>query len=668
LKKNFTLLPPLIFLGLFYFYPLISIFALSFAPQGQFDLTSLKQFVSSSYYLKIFWFTTWQALLSTVLTVGLALPGAYVFARYDFAGKSLLRALTTIPFVLPTIVVANGFTALLGARGLLNVVLMTIGQTNKPVIHLQHTLTLILLAHVFYNYTIVLRMVSGFWANLDPRLPEAAQLLGATRWQAFRQITWPLLAPSVLAAALLVFIFCFTSFGVILILGGPSFATLEVEIYRQAVNLFNLPMAAVLSLWQIGFMFALMLVYTRLQTGLSRPLNWQSQQVTQRTPQNWRERLFVWGNVGLMATLLGTPLVALLIRSCTVDGQFSLAYYYALFGDNPQRDSLFFVPPREAITNSLIFALSTVACATVLGLLTAIFLTPTRISKIKGLTGLTPTMISKIKGLTGLTPTRISKIKGLTGLTPTRISKIKGLTGLTPTRISKIKGLTGLTPTRISKIKGLTRFNPVNSVNPVNPVNPVNSVNPVNPVNFVNPNPVNPLILLILVIDALFMLPMATSAVTLGFGYIITMNRPPLDLRTSPVLVVIAHTLVALPFVIRSILPALRSIQPMLREAAAILGASPWRVWWEIDLPIARRALLVGAVFAFTISMGEFGATLFIARPNMPTIPLIIFRLLSQPGALNYGQALAMSNLLMLVCALGFILIEHFRIDELAEF
>ncbi len=656
MKKNFTLLPPLIFLGLFYFYPLISIFALSFAPQGQFDLTSLKQFVSSSYYLKIFWFTTWQALLSTVLTVGLALPGAYVFARYDFAGKSLLRALTTIPFVLPTIVVANGFTALLGARGLLNVVLMTIGQTNKPVIHLQHTLTLILLAHVFYNYTIVLRMVSGFWANLDPRLPEAAQLLGATRWQAFRQITWPLLAPSVLAAALLVFIFCFTSFGVILILGGPSFATLEVEIYRQAVNLFNLPMAAVLSLWQIGFMFALMLVYTRLQTGLSRPLNWQSQQVTQRTPQNWRERLFVWGNVGLMATLLGTPLVALLIRSCTVDGQFSLAYYYALFGDNPQRDSLFFVPPREAITNSLIFALSTVACATVLGLLTAIFLTPTRISKIKGLTGLTPTMISKIKGLTGLTPTMISKIKGLTGLTPTRISKIKGLTGLTPTRISKIKGLTGLTPTRISKIKGLTRLTGLTPTR-ISKIKGLTGF-----------NPVNPLILLILVIDALFMLPMATSAVTLGFGYIITMNRPPLDLRTSPVLVVIAHTLVALPFVIRSILPALRSIQPMLREAAAILGASPWRVWWEIDLPIARRALLVGAVFAFTISMGEFGATLFIARPNMPTIPLIIFRLLSQPGALNYGQALAMSNLLMLVCALGFILIEHFRIDELAEF
>ncbi|HEX9924903.1 MAG TPA: ABC transporter permease subunit, partial [Anaerolineae bacterium] len=169
-------------------------------------------------------------------------------------------------------------------------------------------------------------------------------------------------------------------------------------------------------------------------------------------------------------------------------------------------------------------------------------------------------------------------------------------------------------------------------------------------------------------VDSLFMLPLATSAVTLGFGYIIALNKPPLNLRTSPLLVVIAHTLVALPFVIRSLLPALRSIQPVLREAAAVLGASPARVWREVDLPIASRALLVGAVFAFTISLGEFGATLFIARPDTPTMPIAIFRFLDQPGALSYGQALAMSTLLMGVCAAGFIAIEHFRIGDIGEF
>jgi thiamine transport system permease protein len=160
------------------------------------------------------------------------------------------------------------------------------------------------------------------------------------------------------------------------------------------------------------------------------------------------------------------------------------------------------------------------------------------------------------------------------------------------------------------------------------------------------------------------MLPLATSAVTLGFGYIITLNTPPLNLRTSPILIVIAHTLVALPFVVRSVLPAIRTIQPVLREAAASLGASPLRVWREVDLPIASRALLVGAVFAFTISMGEFGATLFIARPDRPTMPIAIYRFLDQPGSLNYGQALAMSTLLMLVCGLGFVLIERFRVGN----
>jgi len=164
------------------------------------------------------------------------------------------------------------------------------------------------------------------------------------------------------------------------------------------------------------------------------------------------------------------------------------------------------------------------------------------------------------------------------------------------------------------------------------------------------------------------MLPLGTSAVTLGLGYIVALDRPPLNLRTSPLLVVLAHTLIALPFVLRSILPALRSIHPRLREAAALLGASPWRVWQEVDLPIVARAVLVGAVFAFTVSLGEFGATSLIARPERPTMPIAIYRFLGRPGAANYGQALAMATLLMVVCAVGFLAIERFRVGEVGEF
>jgi len=548
---------PLAFLLLFYFYPLGSILTLSFAPAGQVDLSALRRLATTSYFARTLWFTMWQAALSTLLTLTLGLPGAYVFARYRFPGKSWLQALTTIPFVLPTIVVANAFTALLGPRGIVNEGLMALFQLEAPPVQLQRTVSLILLAHVFYNVTIVLRLVGGFWANLPPPLTEAAQMLGASPWRAFVKITLPLLAPALGAAALLVFIFTFTSFGVILILGGPRFATLEVEIYRQAVNLFNLPIAAALSLVQIVFMFALMIIYTRLQARPTHALDLQSHHSTQRQPQTWPERGLVWGSVGLMIVLLGAPLAALALRSVSVAGRLSPAYYQALFADSAQNRTLFFVSPGQAVSNSLIFALATIFTASLLGLLIAIALTADGSRAKRGLPNL---------------------------------------------------------------------------------------------------------------VDSLFMLPLATSAVTLGFGYIITLNKPPLNLRTSPMLVVIAHTLVALPFVIRSLLPALRSIQPVLREAAAVLGASPARVWRAVDLPIAGRALLVGAVFAFTISLGEFGATLFIARPDTPTMPVAIFRFLDQPGALSYGQALAMSTLLMGVCAAGFIVIEQFRIGDIGEF
>jgi thiamine transport system permease protein len=169
-------------------------------------------------------------------------------------------------------------------------------------------------------------------------------------------------------------------------------------------------------------------------------------------------------------------------------------------------------------------------------------------------------------------------------------------------------------------------------------------------------------------LDPILMLPLGTSAVTLGLGFIVALDRPPLDLRASPVLVPLAHTLVAFPFVVRSLVPALRSIRPRLRQAAAVMGASPRQVLRYIDLPLVGRALLVGATFAFTISIGEFGATALIARPEYPTLPIAIFRYLGQPGALNYGQAMALSTILMGITAAGMLAIERFRIADVGEF
>jgi thiamine transport system permease protein len=155
-------------------------------------------------------------------------------------------------------------------------------------------------------------------------------------------------------------------------------------------------------------------------------------------------------------------------------------------------------------------------------------------------------------------------------------------------------------------------------------------------------------------------------------GFIITFNRPLFtghwSLITSPILVPLAHTVIALPFVIRSLQPALASIPDRFRQAAATLGASPLRVWFSVDWPIVSRATLAAAIFAFTVSLGEFGATSLVYRPEHPTLPIAIFRFLSQPGGLNYGQAMAMATILMAVTGAGILLIERFRLPGTGEF
>ena len=547
--RNLLYLLPLAFLGLFFFYPLAAVVGESFAPGGWLDLTPVMTLWRQAYFGRALWFTTWQAVLSTILTLVIGVPAAFVFARYRFPGKRLLQALTTIPFVMPAMVVAAAFTALLGPRGWLNGLLADWLSLSRGPLRLQHTIWLILLAHAFYNTTVVVRVVGAFWGNLDPKLSEAARVLGGNRARVFWEITLPLLVPALAAAALLVFLFCFTSFGVILILGGPRFATLEVEIYRQAVTLFRLPEAAALSLAQMALTFLVMAFYTRAQARAAVPLNLRSAEETAQPPVTVGRIAGVGVVVIGLAVFLIAPLAALAGRSFAAGDP--LQYYRELFIN--RTSSIFYVPPGLAIRNSLLFASLTTVIALLIGVVTA-------------------HLLARDRGWFGR------------------------------------------------------------------------------------------------LLDPIVLLPLGTSAVTLGFGYILALGHPPLDLRTSPVLVPIAHTLVAFPFVVRTILPALRGLNPNWCEAAALLGASPWRVWREVELPIVGRAVLVAAVFAFTVSMGEFGATLLIARPEYPTMPIVIFRLLGQPGALNYGQALAMSTLLMLVCTAGFLLIERFRGGGVGEF
>jgi len=553
---------PLAFLALFYFYPLGNVLAISFGRNEMGAAGAFLEALTSASVRGVVGFTFWQAALSTLLTLAVGLPGAYLLARFEFRGKSLLRALTGIPFVMPTLVVAAAFNALLGPRGWVNLGLMALFDLSSPPLEFTNTFGAILVAHVFYNTTIVLRMVGDFWSHLDPRLEGAARTLGANRWDTLRRVTLPLLLPAIAAAALLVFIFDFTSFGVILVLGGPQFATMEVEIYYQTVSLFNLPLAAVLSVIQLACTLGMTAIYTRLTARLSKPLTLRPQKVTQRRLYSWRSKLLAGALIAALLLLFTAPLAALAARSVTrlepdrgqrtvEEGGLTLDFYRELSVN--RRSSLFFAPPTMAIATSLGYAGATVLLALALGL-----------------------------------------------------------------------------PAAWALARNRNAFNRL--------------------------------------IDPILMLPLGTSAVTLGLGFIVALDSPPLDLRASPLLIPLAHTLVAFPFVVRSLTPALQSIQPRLRQAAAVLGASPGQVIRRVELPLVGRALLVAATFAFTISLGEFGATALIARPEYPTIPIAIYRFLSQPGGLNFGQALALSTILMVVTGAGMLAIERLRIAEVGEF
>ncbi len=518
-RPGFALaLPAVIFYALFYIVPLVAIARLSFAPGilsgGENPLTVM----SNPAHLRVLGFSVWQALLSTGLTLLAGLPAALVFARYRFAAQGLWRALAVTPFVMPTVVVAAAFNALLGPR-------------------LIGTLGAILLAHVFYNAGLVLRVVGGFLANADAQIEEAARVDGAGRWQVLRHVTLPLALPAIGAAAALTFLFTFTSFGVILLLGGIQHATLEVAIYQSTAQLLRLDVSTSLALLQLVVTLALGVVSSRLQELAGVENSGVDLRRPARAPG---ERLLVTGVLAMIALLIGLPLLSMVWRSIAPEGD-PLAYYRAL-GTNT-RNSFFFDPPLVAAGNSLAFATLTTLLATALGLPLAY---------------------------------------------------------------------------------ALARRSPAGRVG-----------------------------------EALLLLPIGTSAITLGLGYFVGFDRPPLDLRASPLLLPLAHTMIALPFFVRAVLPALRALDPQLREAAASEGASGWRVVRSIELPLMAPVLAAGAVFAFSISLGEFGAALLISRPEWPTLPVAIFRFLSQPGALNYGQAMAMSVLLMLVTAAGAWLVER---------
>jgi len=526
---------PTLFLGYFFLYPVVFITIRGLTPDGVFKPGIFAEVLTDPTLQGVAAFTLWQAILSTILTVVIALPAAWVFARFTFPGKSFMRAATLVPFVLPTLVVGTAFLALLGPRGAMGV-------------DLTGTLWIILIAHVFYNYAIVVRGVGAYWERIDPSLEDAARSLGASRLQTFRTVTLPLLRPAIASTSALVFLFSFTSFGVVLLLGDIRHSTIEVEIWRQTTAFLRLDVASSLAVLQLVGVGVILMLYGRYQQRTTLQLAHRAVQAPR--PSSWTDRIAVASVLTTTALLLGLPLAILTGRSFVdPDGGFGLSNYANLFG-LPGRSAAF-VDPSEAIVNSLRFALIATAIALLIGVLASASLSYSR--------------------------------------------------------------------RRVART-----------------------------------------------FDLFVMLPLGTSAVTIGFGFLVALGWP-IDLRTSLILIPIAHALVAIPFVVRTTNPSMGSVQHHLREAAATLGATPAKAWWTIDLRLVWRSIMVGAAFAFAISMGEFGATSFITRPDSPTIPIAIFRLLGRPGSVPFGAAVAMSVLLMFITAVAVMLIDSFRVPQAGD-
>jgi thiamine transport system permease protein len=518
---------PLAFLAFFFAFPLATIVERGLSTGG--DRTTW-DVLSDPVTRDVLWFTVWQAVASTALTILVAFPAAYVLGRYAFPGRSVVRAVVTVPFVLPTVVVALAFLAIL-PRGL------------------DRGWAAILIAHAFFNVAVVVRVVGTYWARLDPRIVEAAATLGAGPWRRFRTVTLPLLAPALTAAAAIVFLFSFTSFGIVLILGGPGYATLEAEIYNQAVRIFDLRAAAVLSLVQLACVVAAVAVTTRLESRLAIRGQLRAERDVLRRPRTTGERAVVVASLGGLAVFLGLPLAALVERSLSVGDGHSFKAYRAL----TQPTAALLATPWEAVLNSLVYAVGATAIAVVVGGLAAFAV--------------------------------------------------------------------ALSSSRRTRL-----------------------------------------------LDGVLMLPLGVSAVMLGFGFVVAFDESPIDFRSAPWIVPVAQALVAIPFVVRIVVPTLRAIDERQREAAALLGAPPARVRREIDLPVAARAIAVAAGFAFAISLGEFGATVFLARPDHPTLPVAIFRFLGRPGELNAAEAYALAVVLMVVTGVAVFLVERIRVPRLGWF
>lgn len=453
--------------------------------------------------VRIAWFTVWQALLSTGAVVALALIFSAALAGQRFRGRSFALAFSAAPFALPTVVVGTAFLATFPE---------SLREGWFPIV----------CAHTFFNVGIATRTLTLAADRLDATQRDAARTLGASTWCTWRTVTLPQLRATIAGIAGLVGTLCLTSFGIVLLLGGPGRSTVDVEIYRQALQFLHLDRAAALAGVQcVVIAFALWRLPNRTSDADGTRAASRASASTGAAPR--------FAALVLVA-LMTVPLVALLRRAFTnADGSLGWHNFSALTATT--RGSGLIDRPIASIWTSLRTATAAAAIAFVVGCALSVAAT---------------------------------------------------------------NG--GRLVRRTARALGSA--------------------------------------------------PLAVSAVALGLGVLLGFSGGPFAWRRSPFLLPCVQAIVCVPFVVRTLVPAFERVPVRLSEAAQTLGASPWRAWSSINAIRCRGALGLAAALAFTVSLGEFGATSFLARPQSPTMPVAIARLAGRPGAVVQGQASALAVLL----------------------
>jgi thiamine transport system permease protein len=333
-------IPALIIISLIFLIPLINTLSMAFIKDGELTSSFVKKAFTSSYTRQILSFTVNQAFVSTLLSLIIGLPGAYLLSNYDIRAKKTILGICTIPFVLPSILVILGFVSFYGNNGFLNQILMSLFHLEDAPLKILYSYKAIILAHAFYNFPVILLLVSTYWDNLDPKYEMSSYVFGASRLQTFFNVTLRRIIPSILSSSLLVFLFCFTSFSIILVLGGgPKFTTMEVEIYRRARISMDMNGAAAYSLVSIVFCVILLLLYIESQKLIS-----SSDSVVTTTYKKAKRPTSKIGSIlsSLYFTLTGifvlAPIISIIAKSFigTVSRggakTFTLKYYRQLFG------------------------------------------------------------------------------------------------------------------------------------------------------------------------------------------------------------------------------------------------------------------------------------------------------------------------------------------------